>query len=188
VTEPRLTLSIRDLRDARPRGSDHLAAYIPDIRSALPDVADEDPIDVAAWWCLPSMTLPDAILTLCAAHPPERAAQVAVLVARCAATRADIAASSAHSNYMVESCAAEAAEWADDATDAVACATSATSDVDWAEIAEATSIYATNVAACATVAAAGDEGVAGDWTYNVRAAAERAAQMADLLAALEAAS
>ncbi len=181
---PRLTISIRDLRAARPRGSDHLAAYITDIRSALPNVADEDPIDVAAWWCVPSMTTPDAILILCAAQPPERAAQMAVLVARCAAVRADIAASSAHSDYMVESCATEAAEWADDATDAVACATS---DVDWAEVAEDTSIYATNVAACATVAAADDEGVAGAWTYNVRAAAERATQMADLLAALDAA-
>jgi len=83
---PRLTLSIDDLRDFE---ACDLAARIADLRAVLPDATDADPIDVRVWWSLPSTSTADAIWSLRAAQPPERAAAVAVLVAQCAATRAE---------------------------------------------------------------------------------------------------
>lgn len=100
MTEPRLTLSIADLRA---HGACYLAARTADLRAVLPDVADDDPVDVRVWWGLPSTTAADAIWSLRAAQPPERAAAVAVLVARGAAARC-----AAYAAHACAACAAAA--------------------------------------------------------------------------------
>ena len=159
---PRLTLSIDALRAAR---ACDLDARIADLRTVLPDVADGDAVDVRVWWSLPSTSTADAIWSLRAAQPPERAATVGVLVARCAAHRAG-------------SYAAAAARLAAAATDAAARAAYAAANAAAnASDAAAWAAAATDAAARAAYAAASDASDA--------ARAERDAQMADLLAALE---
>ena len=172
----RLTLSIHDLRRARACG---LPARIADLRAVLPDVADGDPIDIRVWWSLPSTSTANAIWSLRVAQPPERAAAVAVLVARCAATRAGGYARDARDAYAASAAAyaASAAAYAaaDAAADAAyAAAYAAAYD---AALAAAAAADAADAYAAADAAAASDASDA--------AAAERAAQRADLLAALD---
>jgi hypothetical protein len=152
---PRLTLSIADLRAASACGLDK---RITDLRAVLPDVGNDDPVDARVWWGLPSTSTADAIWSLRAAHPPERAAAVAVLVARCAAVRAD--------GYGSRKSRA--------ALDRVGSAAVSFAGAGWAAAEAAT---AAAEAAFADAAARAAQAVA----------AERAAQRADLIAALEAA-
>lgn len=141
---PRLTLSIADLRAASACGLDK---RITDLRAVLPDVGNDDPVDARVWWGLPSTSTADAIWSLRAAHPPERAAAVAVLVARCAAVRADgygsrksraaldrvgsAAVSFAGAGWAAAEAATAAAAYAADAADAAyAAAYAAAADED----------------------------------------------------------
>jgi hypothetical protein len=166
---PRLTLSIADLRAASACGLDK---RITDLRVVLPDVADSDAVDVRIWWALPSTSPADAIWSLRAARPPESAAAVAVLVARCAAARAGDYANAAGR-------AANAAVYAANAAAAAAnAAVYAAGDVAAA---------AANAAYRAANAAAAAANAAGRAANAATVAAERAAQRADLIAALEAA-
>jgi hypothetical protein len=162
---PRLTLSIADLRAASACGLDK---RITDLRAVLPDVGNDDPVDARVWWGLPSTSTADAIWSLRAAHPPERAAAVAVLVARCAAVRAD--------GYGSRKSRA--------ALDRVGSAAVSFAGAGWAAAEAAT-------AAAAYAADAADAAYADAYADAERAAqanaAERAAQRADLIAALEAA-
>jgi hypothetical protein len=159
---PRLTLSIADLRAASACGLDK---RITDLRVVLPDVADSDAVDVRIWWALPSTSPADAIWSLRAARPPESAAAVAVLVARCAAVRAD--------GYGSRKSRA--------ALDRVGSAAVSFDGAGWAAAEAATAAaeaaFADAEAAFADAAARAAQAVA----------AERAAQRADLIAALEAA-
>jgi hypothetical protein len=159
-----LALTIADLRAASACGLDE---RITDLRAVLPDVGNDDPVDVRIWWALPSTSPADAIWSLRAAHPPERAAAVAVLVARCAAARAGDYANAAAVAYAAYAAnAAQAAEVAADAERAAYAANAAAYAAD-----------AANAAAVAYAANAANAAQAAD--------AERAAQRADLIAALE---
>ena len=158
---PRLTLSIADLRAASACGLDE---RITDLRAVLPDVGNDDPVDARVWWGLPSTSTADAIWSLRAAHPPERAAAVAVLVARCAAVRAD--------GYGSRKSRA--------ALDRVGSAAVSFAGAGWAAAEAATA------AAYAAAAAYADAYADAERAAQANAA-ERAAQRADLIAALEAA-
>ena len=155
---PRLTLSIADLRAASACGLDK---RITDLRAVLPDVGNDDPVDARVWWALPSTSTADAIWSLRAARPPESAAAVAVLVARCAAVRAD--------GYGSRKSRA--------ALDRVGSAAVSFAGAGWA---------AAEAAAAAAAAAYADAYADAERAAQANAA-ERAAQRADLIAALEAA-
>ncbi|HET6497243.1 MAG TPA: hypothetical protein VFH61_17990 [Thermoleophilia bacterium] len=158
-----LTLTIEALRV---RSACDLYKRVEELREALPDVADDTPVPLSAWWSLPSTSLDDRFWSLRAVEPFIEAHRLGVRAAALAARRV-LHRIRDEAHRATAQRALEAAEaWAENPSDAdAASAASAVANVTYAAAsAERAAVLASYAASHASYA-----------IYDSAASAERAA-------------